>query len=145
MICRKKNLRLKHSRQLQSKIVTKTSEKTLKEAAFPQNDEEMIIVVSEAYLTANQFQKHKKCYLNYTRIVTKSSSAAESTSDETCFGNRDYGSVLSLIDNDVFASYQCLSIETIIMECNETKQSRIKFKERLLNSYGDKLVFLHTD
>ena len=63
----------------------------------------MIIVVSEAYLTANQFQKHKKCYLDYTRIVIKSSLAAESKSEDTCLGNRDYDSVLSLIDNDVFA------------------------------------------
>ena len=30
MICKKKNLKLKHSRQLQLKIVTKTSEKTLR-------------------------------------------------------------------------------------------------------------------
>ena len=69
MICKKKDLKVKHSRQLQSKIITKTSEKTLKEAAFTGNDNEMIIVVSEAYLTANQFQKHKKCYLDCTRIV----------------------------------------------------------------------------
>ena len=34
MICKKKDLKLKHSRQLQSKIVTRTSEKTLKKAAF---------------------------------------------------------------------------------------------------------------
>ena len=64
----------------------------------------MIIVVSEAYLTANLFQKHKKCYLDCTRIVIKSSSAAESKSKETCLGNRGYDFVLSLIDNDVFAS-----------------------------------------
>ena len=47
MISKKKDLKLKHSRQLQSKIVTKTSEKTLKEAAFARNDKEMIIVVSK--------------------------------------------------------------------------------------------------
>ena len=132
----KKDLKLKHSRQLQSKIVTKTSEKPVKEAAFARNDKEMIIVVSEAYLTANQFQKHKKCDLDYTRIVIKSSSAAASTNEETCLGNRGYDSVLSLIDNDVFASQQCLSIETIMMEYNgsiKTKQSRIKLIERLLN------------
>ena len=64
----------------------------------------MIIVISEAYLIANLFQKHKKCYLDYTRIATKNSPAAESKSNETCLGNRDYDFVLSLIDNDVFAS-----------------------------------------
>ena len=148
IICKKKDLKLKHSQQLQSKIVTKTSEKTPKEAAFARNDKEMIIVVSEAYVTANQFQKHKKCYLDYTRIRIKSFSAAESKSEEICLGDRDYDSVLSLTDNDVFASQQCLPMETIIMEYNgriETKQSRIKLTERLLNSYVDKLVFLQTD
>ena len=108
----------------------------------------MIITVSEAYLTANQFQKHKKCYLDCTRIAIKNSSAAESKSEETCSGHRDHDSVLSLIHNNVFASQQCLSMGTIIMEYNgsiETKQSRIKLTERLLISYGDKLEFLQTD
>ena len=86
MICKKKDLKVKHSRQLQSKIVTKTNEKKryIKEAAFAGNDKEMIIVVSEAYLTANQFQKRKKYYLDYTRIEIKSSSAAESKSEDNC-------------------------------------------------------------
>ena len=33
----------------------------------------------------------------------KSSSAAESKSEDICLRNRDYDSVLSLIDNDAFA------------------------------------------
>ena len=110
MICKKRGLKLKRSRQLQSEIVTRTSEKMLKEVVFVLNDKKMIIVVSETYLIDHQFQKHKKCYLNYTRIVRKCSSAAESTSEETCLRNRDYDSVLSLTDNDVFAS-QCLSVQ----------------------------------
>ena len=39
-------------------------------------------------------------------------------------------------------------VNTIMMEYSgsiETKQSRINLTERLLNSYGDKLVFLQTD
>ena len=72
------------------------------EAAFAGNDKEMIIVISEDYLTANLFKKHKKCYLDYTRIAVKSSPAAESKSNETCLGSMDYDFVLSLIDN-VFA------------------------------------------
>ena len=104
----------------------------------------MIIVVPEAYLTANQFHKHEKFYLDYTRIIIKSSSAAESKSEKTCLGNREYDSVLSLIDN-VFASQECLPMETVVMEYNgsiETKQSMIKLTERLLNSY---VVFLQID
>ena len=63
MICKKKNLKLKHCRQSQSKLVTKTSDKTLKEAAFARNDKEMIIVVSETYLISNQFQKTREMLL----------------------------------------------------------------------------------
>ena len=110
------------------------------EAAFAGNDKEMIIVISEVYLTANLFQKHKKCYLDCTRIAIKSSPAAESKSNKTGLGNRDYNFVLSLIDNDVFANCQYEFNGSI-----GTKQSRIKLTERLLNSYGDKLVFLQTD
>ena len=86
--------------------------------------------------------------MDYTRIVRKSSSAAESTSKEICLENRDYDSVLSLIDNDIFASQQCLSMETIMMEHNGsigTKQSRIKLMEQRSNSYGDKVLFLQAD
>ena len=67
-------------------------------------------------------------------------SGCESTSEETCSGNRDHDSVLSLIDNDVFASQQRLSMETIMIQYNgstRTKQSRIKLMEQLLNSYVD--------
>ena len=59
-------------------------ERYIKEAAFAGNDKEMIIVVSEAYLTANQFQKHKKYCLDYTGSIIKSSSAAESKSEDNC-------------------------------------------------------------
>ena len=50
-----------------------------------------------------------------------------------------------MIDNDVFASQQCLSLETNMMEhigCIGTKQSRIRLMEQRLNSFGDKVLFL---
>ena len=90
--------------------------KMLKEVAFALNDKEMIIVVLETYWIAHQFQKHKKCYLDYTRIVRKSSSTAESASEATGLANRALILSYPLIDNDVFASQQCLSMETIVME-----------------------------
>ena len=53
IICKTKDLKLKHSRQLQSKIITKTSAKTPKYAAFARYDKEMIIVVSDFKNTRN--------------------------------------------------------------------------------------------
>ena len=50
-------IKTSHQNRSQSKLLTKTIEKTLKEAAFVRNDKEIIIVVSETYLIADQFQK----------------------------------------------------------------------------------------
>ena len=101
MICKEKDLKLKHSRQLQSKIVTKTSEKkTLKEAAFARNDSRSFRSVFDS----EPFPKTQETLLGLQENRNKSSSAAESKSEETCLGNRDCDSALSLIDNDVLAS-----------------------------------------
>ena len=59
-------------------------------------------------MTANLFQNHKKCYLDYTRIAIKSSPAAESKSNETCLRNRDYDFVLSYF---TLTSSQLLKLE----------------------------------
>ena len=138
MICKKTDLNLKQRRHFQSEIITRTSEKNAKGGRFctkrSGNDYRSF---------RNQFQKQEKCYLNYKTIVKKSSSAVESKSEETCLGN---DSVLSWIeDNDVFASQQCLSMETIVMKYSGsigTKQSRIRLMEQNLNSYGNKPLFL---
>ena len=64
----------------------------------------MIMVISEAYLTANLFSKALEMLLGLHKNRNKNSPAAESKSNETCLGNWDYDFVISLIDNDVFAS-----------------------------------------
>ena len=61
----------------------------------------MIIVILET--KKKQFQNRRNVTWT-TRIVRKSSSAAESLSEKTCLGSRDYKSAVSLIDNDVLAS-----------------------------------------
>ena len=48
----------------------------------------------------------------------------------------------------MFLLVKIMLVNTIMMEYNGsigTNQSGIKLTERLLNSYGDKLVFLQTD
>ena len=64
-------------RQSLSKIVTETAERTIKQAAVARNDLEMITAVTETDLIAKKFQKHQKCYLEYTRVVRKEDEAIE--------------------------------------------------------------------
>ena len=71
MICKKKALKVNKKSQPLTKIVTKTAEKTLREAANLKNDTEMVIEVRDTDLIAKEFQKHEKCYHEYTRDCTK--------------------------------------------------------------------------
>ena len=62
-----------------------------------------------------EFQKHHKCYLEYTRVVRKEE-ATESTSDNILLGS--YDAVVSLIQNDIIEGQQCLSMEILVRKCN---------------------------
>ena len=148
MICKKKDVKVKGVRQSLSKIVTDTAESTLKEAAIVQNDLEMMTAVAETDLKAKEFQKHEKCYLDYTRVVRKKpeSKLAEDENDDVPLG--DYNTVLALVDIDIIGGQQCLSMETLMTKYSGnigTKQSRYKLKERLKKSFGDKIVFLQAE
>lgn len=146
MICKQKELRVKSVRQSLSRIVTDTAERTLKEAAIAHNDLEMMTAVTETDLKAKEFQKHEKCYLDYTRVVRKTAESTEGGNDDKQSG--DYNAVLSLVDSDIIGGQQCLSMETLMTRyCGNigTRQSRHKLKERLTKSFGDQIVFLQAE
>ena len=95
-----------------SRIVKDTAERTLKEAAIAHNDLEMMTAVTETDLKAKEFQKHEKCYLDYTRIVRKTTNSTEIGNDDQQSG--DYNAVLSFVDSDIINGQQCLSMETLM-------------------------------
>ena len=135
MICKKKDLKVKGVRRQLSKIITDTAERTLREAAIAQNDLQMIVAVRKTDLIAKEFQKHHKCYLDYTRVVRKRAESAENVNDDQ-FG--DYVAVLSLVEHDIIGGQQCLSMETLMIRYNgtiRTKRSRYKLKERLAGHF----------
>ena len=69
MNCKKKTLKGKRKHQSLTKIITKTEENTLKEAANLRNDTKMTTAVTDIDLIAKEFQKYEKCYREYTRIA----------------------------------------------------------------------------
>ena len=67
MICKKKTLKVNQKAQPLTKVLTKTAEKTIKEAATLNNDTEILLQIMGMDLIAREFQKHEKCYREYTR------------------------------------------------------------------------------
>ena len=72
MFCKKKGIiQINRKREGLSKILTKSAEYTIKEAASVRNDKEMLMAVNDIDLIAKEFQKHRSCYKDYTRCVSK--------------------------------------------------------------------------
>ena len=143
MICKKKTLKVNKKSQPLTKIVTKTAEKTLREAANLRNDTEMLIEVRDTDLIAKEFQKHEKCYREYTRIVRKETLEEENLDEKVARGNYDV--VLSIVKNNILEGQQCISMETLQTAYGigvGSRQSRHKLKDRLQKTFGDKLIFL---
>ena len=78
MICSKERTKVRGKFQFPTKILTKSAEETLKNAANLRNDKKMITAVTGIDLIAKEFSKHQTCYVNYTRIArqTKKNSAS---------------------------------------------------------------------
>ena len=90
-------------------------------------------------LIAKEFQKHEKCYRDYTRILY-SEDNRKHTND-----NGDYTAVCKIIRNDVIECYRCISMVTLIEAYGigkEQQQYRHYLKKRLLETFGDSILFL---
>ena len=55
----------------------------------------MLIEVRDTDLNAKEFQKHEKCYREYTRIVRKETLEEENLDEKVALGNYDV--VLSIV------------------------------------------------
>ena len=143
MICSKERIKVGGKFQFPTKILTKSAEETLKNAAHLRNDQTMITAVTGIALIAKEFSKHQTCHINYTRISreTKTKNSASSERDTT----GDFQSVCNVIEKLVIGQQKCVSMETIVSAygINEgDKQQRYRLKQRLLNKYKEKLLFI---
>ena len=64
MICLKERIKVGGKFQFPTKILTKSAEETLKNAAHLRNDQTMITAVTGIDLIAKEFSKHQTCYIN---------------------------------------------------------------------------------
>lgn len=145
MICKKKTLKVNQKAQPLTKIVTKTAEKALIEAATLNNDTKMLLEITDIDLIAKEFQKHEKCYRDYTR--NKKTENVEGNLDEN-FAHGNYDAVLSIVRDNILERQQCISMETLQTVYGigvGSRQSRHKLKYRLQQTFEDRLIFLSQD
>ena len=140
----KERIKVKGKFQLPAKIITKSAEETLKKAAVLKNDLAMLASVTDTDLIAKEFSRHEKCYLEYTRITREKSANTSSISEKSDIQG-DFYAVCEVIEKRVLEEQQCLSMESIVSVygINEgDRQQRCRLKTRLLQKYGDDLLFI---
>ena len=127
-----------------SKILTVTTQETLIKAAEFKNDFEMLDAISEVDLIAKEFQKHDTCYRDYTRLIQEVDKAGEEK-NAAMFLRGNYKAVCKIVDDLIIGEMKCMSLQSLLQiygPVSWPKQYRHKLKSCLLETYGEKLLFV---
>ena len=144
MICKKKKIKVNKKDCYTTQIVTREAENSLKNAAEMKNDTLMLLAINEVDLIAKEFKKHDKCYRDYTRIIYEHDDRKE----DLVYDVGNYECVVKIVEEQVMSLFKCVSMD-VLMEVygigDKHTQYRCKLKNRLLNTFGDKIIFLSPD
>ena len=146
MFCKKARITVNKKEIKLSKIITKTAEETLVNAATLKNDYEMLGSISGVDLIAKEFQKHETCYRKYTQNLNDGEDESEKT--EHAYQQGNFNEVCKIIDDLIIEQKKCMSLQSLLQiygPVTWSKQYRCKLKARLLESYGDKILFVTAD
>eukprot|EP00794_Sanderia_malayensis_P002234 gene2234-2545_t len=147
MICKKSTPKsVKGKKQPLSLIVTKQAETTLKQAAALHNDQELLVQIQDQDLIAKELLKHRKCYLDYTRIVGKLVEDKE-LEDAEVPNKTNFSAVCELVQTNILEFQQSISMETLMTVYGGSKerQNRHLLKDRLSKQFPGQLLFVKTD
>ena len=128
--------------------MAKEAEQNIKHAADVKNDLQFLCQIQDVDLIAKELMIHKKCCLDYTRILD---STAENATEQLLRQLGDIESVRTFISEAVFEQNQAVSI-TVLHRLYGTgygqeneKIYRNKLKKRVFDEHGDSLKFLKVD
>ena len=142
MFCEKVRITVNKKEQYPKRIETKIAENSVLNAANLRSDVTMLGMINGIDLIAKEFRKHEKCYRDYTRVLFETST---NRTGEEVYDKGNFLDVCSVIDNDVLAERKCISMQTLINIYgigDGTKQYRRLLKNRLMNKYGNDIIFL---
>ena len=151
-----KPIKVKGKKQQIKVVQTFSSCRTLQQAATLRNDQEMLAAISGVDLIAKEFKMHQKCYKEYTLICSKRSATASAAAvcrdTVECEGSAsqqrtttDFEAVCSFVTSHVIGGCQTVSLTVLTdMYGFDSNDARLhaKVKQRLRNTFGDKLIFL---
>ena len=148
-----KPVTLKGKKQYPKNITTEPACKKLKQAARLHNDEHFLFIMSgDEDLIAKEFKMHEKCYKDYTRICSRqpvASTSKESNENEDSYGTGENGSKIDhlceFVRTHILEGEQSVSIKLLTEVYGLDKEDcrlRGKVKEKLLQQFGDELLFI---
>ena len=131
------------------KITTNDAVELVKKAAEIKNDEQLLLRIRGADLTAKDMQMYRICCIDYTRIIMMKSKPSEA--DETEFKCGDFESVKSFVSGSILTLNQTVS-RTVLHHIYETgfgnekdNVYRNKLKKRIIGEYSESVTLLKVD
>ena len=103
-----KPIKVKGEKQEIALIQTKSTCETILQAANLKNDSEMMLAIEGQDLIAKEFMIHRKCYKDYTRICSKSSTSSTQNDQHQCQTNSS--DLLSFVENHIIGCKQSASM-----------------------------------
>ena len=104
----------------------------------------MLGAIKDIDLIAAEFKKRRKCYSEYTRILSKTNNKEGIKESESVYEKGDFESVCNTIENEIIDQGKCMSIDTLlnIYRENADEKKRTYPKARIKLKYPDKIPFI---
>ena len=74
----------------------------------------MLGAIKDIDLIAAEFKKRRKCYSEYTRILSKTNNKEGIKESEPVYEKGDFESVCNTIENEIIDQGKCMSIDTLL-------------------------------
>ena len=104
LILYKNCVTVRKSEEKPTNILTNEAQESLKKAATLKDD----------HVIAAEFKKHRKCYREYTRILSETNSKEGIKDSEPVWEKGDFESVCPTIENEIINQGKCMSIDTLL-------------------------------
>ena len=145
----KNTIKVSGKKQFPTSILTVNAETTMKKAAELRNDTNMIAAIANESLVAKEFKKHNRCYRDYTRVVSQDSNGESNLDKQYVYEKGDYDAVCKIIESEILENHKCVSMDVLLATYGIGTQLKVqyrsKLKNRLINTYGDSLLFLTSE
>ena len=144
-ICSKFRVQHRNKKFEPYKIATYDTQRTIKAAANAK-DKKLYSEIESLDLIAKEFKVHAHCYQNFTRGFSDGSSTSSSTKTAPAYDSGDFDAVKEIISNEVISLGKAVSMKNLHVVYGlsiEDTRYRSKLKQRIINLFGDKLLFLN--